>query len=123
MLHRLQLPFATNLAAMLQLIAERCAMEGRPDLSGACLELAAKAGAVRVDFKIEAVTLLCAACDMAHQRGDDEMRAQLEALVALLKQGKNALITGTIQHVARTPGELDGALEGMRTQMIRAAGG
>lgn len=123
MLHTIKAPFATSMAAMLQLIAERFAVEGRPDLSGACLELAAQTGAIKVAFKVDAAQLLVAACDTAGQRGDEELRLKLEALIALLKQGRHATVTGTIQHRARTIGELDGALESMRGQLIRGAGG
>ena len=108
----------------LQLIAEQLATSGRPDLGGACMELAKEAGDVKFPFKVPAVQLMCAMADEAHRRKDTELASKLGALIATLKQGEHQVVEASVGYRdISTIGELDAALENARARLIRGAGG
>lgn len=124
MLHKLRLPFTSNMSAALQLIAEQCAVAGAPSLGGECLELAAKCGAVSVPFRIPAADLVCAMVDESRRRGDEEMTDALEHLVQRLKQGHNRMISANVSlGGVGSVAQLDDRLEQIRKILIQGAGG
>jgi hypothetical protein len=118
------LPVSLNLAHALLLAAEQLSLKGRGDLAGACQAFAGEAGATKISMRFTLADVIAAGCDSAQAKGDTEMAKRLHELTILLKEGDHATIRGTINRVAgRTPGELDGAIEDLRDQMIRQAGG
>lgn len=117
------MPSEANLAAAMLCLAEQATRSNRPDLAGALHDFAAKCGATKVPFLIEARVILCAAMDELRRRGDTEAMESLETLIQILKDGQNRVILGNMNYGVRSVGQIDDALEKIRKQAIQNAGG